>query len=627
MQVASPLPQVDLCITPGAKHLSPERHERFLGVMRRSYARLGRMYRLSGLATLATVFVKREIGYWLTIPSLLLGSPAMVCTYLLMSSDMVKILLWQYEFWFFTALNTINWVCFASFYWDARILSLVTGLVGTQMIILIDCNFRTITSALRSTVVAIPVLLIIAGAAFFRVLDIDDDHYHVIPVAKVNVTLVDVFVNTAVTLAVFIARKAYSKRKVLRGNTDSLKTIRCVVFRSKLRLKPTLITEITPQLCTVVVEQVVSNRTVLSSPNLFSSARVAAGLAEAPGTPTGPSDLSAQADPADGHQQVTLVTMKLTAVDVRHTLWPRLTPLHGPVPLLWSIVFGLLAITGLVCTILTLTRTDASSDEPIVVALAVLALLATFIVWFSLVVCYQRDLLHSLLYNFDFLFSSVQFTLAMLLIADMCYWDYRALGAFAWWLWFHVVLCLDALTPPIKRNLRIRKAYALPFVIATLVGIILIVYAFFFADIATYFKERTLWQLHWGNRTIGLRTKSLLLNRLFTIVMWSMRLIWEVSMCPDDELIFIRGGLDYYTPMEMFPPIKPEEPNRRQRVIAEGVTLLKKTAAENVPRLSTLLVYVPRFRHQLATRKIASVPGQVSAHEDDCGRAFTLFAG
>lgn len=51
-----------------------------------------------------------------------------------------------------------------------RIVSLLNGLIGTQVIIFIDANFRTVVSALKSVAIAAPVLTIAAIARFFRLL-------------------------------------------------------------------------------------------------------------------------------------------------------------------------------------------------------------------------------------------------------------------------------------------------------------------------------------------------------------------------------------------------------------------------------------------------------------------------
>uniref|UniRef100_K3WJI1 Uncharacterized protein n=1 Tax=Globisporangium ultimum (strain ATCC 200006 / CBS 805.95 / DAOM BR144) TaxID=431595 RepID=K3WJI1_GLOUD len=523
MEVAQPLPQINLENTMLSKILSPSAHDRFLEVMRRQYTRFGMMYRLASVLGLVIVFLDRDIGRILSPIPTVLAVPAISCSFLMLSSDLLAILVWQYEFWFFTILNTINWVTLAIFYADARIISLYSGLFGTQSVIFIDANFRTIVSALKSCVVAAPVLCIVAAACFFRLLDVPVENYLVIPVAHINVTLVDVFVNTAITLAIFIARKAYSKRKVLRESKQNLRIVRCVVFRSKLRLR-----------------QVSTSH---------------------------PLD--------ENRQQVTLVSLKLECVDVRRTLWPKWTPLEEPVA--WSWMAFLLAngVVGLTTTAMTLScshpqagvpdEDDTTQQQRIV---AIVALVSTSVCCLPFLACSQRDLLKSLLNSFDFLFSSIQFGLAMLFLADMLRWDYRALGALAWFLWFHFVLLLDTWTPPIKTHLRFRKLYTVPVISLSLVGVAAIVYSFFFTKI-DIFEERTLFAFQLNGHAIAARTKSLLLNRLFTVFLWSARLVWEVSYCPDNELIFIRGGLDYYNPMEMFPPFS-------EAAIAPMVTTVRR---------------------------------------------------
>jgi hypothetical protein len=244
---------------------------------------------------------------------------------------------------------------------------------------------------------------------------------------------------------------------------------------------------------------------------------------------------------------------------IRDIVAPRFAPLYAPLSPLKSFLFHANAMVGFATTIFTLSRHPAGTDyspTTLEYALAVMSLSCALIFFFTCVASFHRALALQLLHNFDFLFSSVQFTMAIALISDMLLWDFRTLGTLAWLVWFHSVLFLDALTPPLKRNLQFRKMYLLPVVAASLVGIGFIIYGFFFSNLADYFVERTLWETRFRNKTIGFRTKSLLLNRLFTVLLWSFRLIWEVAACPDDELIFIRGNLDYFTPMEMIPPLR-----------------------------------------------------------------------
>lgn len=216
------------------------------------------MYRLAGLLSMVIVFIDSKVGCALAIPAMILAVPAISCSMLMMSSDITHILTCQYEFWFFTIMNMINWVTLATFYSDLRIVSLLSGYFGTQNVILIDANFLTVVSALKRCFVAAPVLIIIANACFFRLLDTPNANYRVVPVANIQVTLVDVFMNTAVTLAAFIARKGYNKRKVLKSGKSSMRIVRCAVFRSKLRLRPMAYLDpavSSAQLQTVIVRQ------------------------------------------------------------------------------------------------------------------------------------------------------------------------------------------------------------------------------------------------------------------------------------------------------------------------------------------------------------------------------------
>lgn len=183
-----------------------------------------------------------------------------------------------------------------------------------------------------------------------------------------------------------------------------------------------------------------------------------------------------------------------------------------------------------------------------------MALVTTSVCFVPLLLCCQRDLLRALVTNFDFLFSSLQFLVAMVMLADMVRWDHRAIGALSWLLWFHLALLLDALTPPVRMNLGVRKVFALPVVLGSLAGAALVVYSFFFAHVDV-FEERTLVEFELHGHSIALRTKSLLLNRLFTVSLWSARLAWETTCCRENELTFVRGTLEYYNPMETFPPL------------------------------------------------------------------------
>lgn len=337
LEVANPLPAIDLGVTGASKLLSASQHAHFIKLMQGFYTHFGNAYRVAGVLMMVIVYVKSDPGLGLTIPTLLIAIPAMVCSIALMSSDVISMLARQYEFWFFTIMSMINWVSLASFYSDLRMLSLLCGVVGMQNVILIDANFRTVASALRSVVTATPILLISASACFFRLIDTHDRNYRVIPVANITVAIVDVSVNTAVTLSVFIARKAYMKSNFLRESEGNLRIVRCVVLCSRLLL-----------------QLMAAPPTVEGS----GSAPTSAPVPPVP-TPTGTRRAAVNAfepvptelHPLSGHkQQMKLVPLKLKSVDIRRTVMPRFTPLQAPISRAWTAFLLLNGAAGVALT-------------------------------------------------------------------------------------------------------------------------------------------------------------------------------------------------------------------------------------------------------------------------------------
>lgn len=361
--------------------------------------------------------------------------------------------------------------------------------------------------------------------------------------------------NTALTLSVFIARKSYTKRKVMRESHSSLRAIRCVLFRAKLRLVPLTAASAVPIAVSASRAPASASKSVVSGGTTSAVAPWCAG--------------EVHQHHHHRHQaRVTLVPLKLPSLDVRRTVAPRCSPLHAPVSRFWMAFVLLNGVAGLALTMATLTRprrqghstasterAHESSSDDVDRTIAALALATTAVCCMPFFLSCQRDLLRLLVTNFDFLFSSVQFVFAMAFLADMLQWDHRALGALAWLIWFRFALVLDALTPPLRAHLRFRKRYLVPMMVLSLVGVVLIMYALFFAE-TDIFAERTLVAFTLHGHAIALRTKSLLLNRLFTVTLWSLRLVWEVTACPEHDLTFIRGGLEYFNPMEMFPPLR-----------------------------------------------------------------------
>ncbi|KAJ0392590.1 hypothetical protein P43SY_004493 [Pythium insidiosum] len=165
---------------------------------------------------------------------------------------------------------------------------------------------------------------------------------------------------------------------------------------------------------------------------------------------------------------------------------------------------------------------------------------------------FQRDILLAMTRNFEFLFASLQFTLGSLCLADMLNWDTRCLALLAWLMWFHWVLLWDALLPTIRQHFRFKKVYGVPVLVAIQLGLVWIVYMLFFGA-AEALDDRTLTKFKWGELDFSIRTSTFLIGRASTILTWSLRIMWRAARSQEDELVVLRGYLEYHTPLELFP--------------------------------------------------------------------------
>ncbi|DAZ99119.1 TPA: hypothetical protein N0F65_008424 [Lagenidium giganteum] len=177
--------------------------------------------------------------------------------------------------------------------------------------------------------------------------------------------------------------------------------------------------------------------------------------------------------------------------------------------------------------------------------------------------CIPRDLVWSLLSDFEFLFSSWQFLGACICLCSMMAWDFRCLALAAWALWFHWILMLDALTPAVRVHFRLKRVYAAPVLVGILLGIAWIMYSLFFSHYDAL-EDHVLGEISWGTITVSVRTSTLLVGRLGGIVTWSLRLVYKVFALKEDELLFIRGSFEYRTPYDIIPATGPRNMHRHR---------------------------------------------------------------
>ncbi|RLN89256.1 hypothetical protein BBJ28_00017780 [Nothophytophthora sp. Chile5] len=642
------LPVIDLRRTLSHRLLHPEQNLQLLWWLKKYFAVLNLAFQLGTALTLAVVACPREIGRILGPVAALLSVMAVVSSLLTVSLDMLALLTRQYEFWFFSLTNLVAWVLLAFFLGDAlRIVSLIPLWLGLQLIVALDANFRTFVTAVRSSVIVLLALLVIAALAFVRAIDTDQTRLEqAIPlpaVASVSLPLLGLFINTLMTLILFVLRTIYNKRKLLEMRSGGSKIVRCQLFRSQLVLRPVRY----PRTATMDVNT--SSRIHVLQKQLGISAPVMT--------------IASANDTAQHHQQITLVALRLSAVDSRKMLlqsWSLRRSERLPIAYLLALYTAGAAGLALSVATLTLPSTSTStssvetqpSDLQMAVPATGFVLSVAFVTVFAC--ASQREILHALLLrNFAFLFALLHFSLACLCMADMLSWDYRCWAVAAAFLWFHWVQLLDALAPPVRRQLAFSKTFVAPVLVVLCVAMAVIVYASVMLPTdRSGLRGRELLRFQVGQHVAVLDTKSMLISRLFTILFWMQRLVWDVicdafsrfrrllrrmktidsvedEQADEEELSVMRGSLEYFCPFDTFPGVRRRLSSLRMPV--SSLSSLRRTSLtgrhrvrrlDSTTLLSGLIVSDPEKRRR--TRRGAFGQPMHPAPDDREARTRTL---
>ncbi|TYZ66747.1 hypothetical protein PybrP1_001928 [[Pythium] brassicae (nom. inval.)] len=552
LQVAHPLPVINLRFTPASHLLSRTANLQLLQWLKRNHVCVCYLQRASYLLNVVVIGAPREVAVALAVPSALCLLLPVCCTISMLSTDVLALLVRRYEFWFFTAMNVIVWSLMAYFLGDLRAVSVLPAFLVVELAIALDADFRTFVTATKNALyLEIPALIALGAAVYLHLLDVETLRLESRPYAKIGVTLLDIFLSTLATVVVFAVRLVYNRRSLLRRRNAGCKIVQCVLFRSNLVL------------CA----------SGASTPSRAGGgARGSHGLLKRLGVMSAKIFFSRLHHSRQVHhlQQVTLVPPRLTAIDVRRTVllsWPVCDATLAPAKVGLLYVVGFL---GLVLSTISVGLTppdDACASVSSARHIPVAALVFT-VAFCGVCTCgYQRDLLVSLLKSFSFLFPSVHFVCACVCLADMIQWDYRCWAIVAACLWFHWVLLLDTLTPPVKQRLGFRKRLAAPVLLSLWLSMAAASYAVVLVDrSASKLLDRDLFEWHIGGQTVAWNTKSVLLGRVATLFVWTTRLFYDVAFRRGDDLLFIRGALDYYCPYDTFPGAQSASGSRRVAV-------------------------------------------------------------
>ncbi|KAG2829786.1 hypothetical protein PC111_g7634 [Phytophthora cactorum] len=530
LQLAQSLPAVDVSGTPLSKMMTPSRYQHVVRAMHKVISVLVRLNRLNILVFGSIIFLPLAVTRpWIPLLGAISLFPPLSFS-LFFSVEILALLKKNYEFWFISILNVINWVGIANIFGDFRAVVCLSFWLNSQNIISIDANYRTYQTTVKSIVMAGPSMLALVFCCSYRL--IVDSTYPSFSIGTVTLQWRQIVIFSASTLIIFMFKKAYAKirrrrRRVqsrIASNTGGDRhIICCVVLRARMRLAPS------------------KNKRRLRL-NKF---------------------VKKEAASASSTQQLRLAFHGSVIVDSRRVLLPQQYLKCFLEPSMRAALY-VIATTGLVLTVTSWTLLLLHSEY--VLAPAIGAFVSSLLFVLITVSLAQRDILRLLVRKFDALFSTFQATALALCLLDMLQLQISSsLAVVTWWLWFLWVVMLDALTPCVARQLRLRKL-ALPAII-----LVLLIAGICAVDIVLgddkLFKSRLLFSLSLPRLgTFHEYTDTLAVQRVVTIIGWNARLVFELAFGDPNQLIFICKGVEYTSPFLTFSEPIPQE----QQIKAKG---------------------------------------------------------
>lgn len=331
-----------------------------------------------------------------------------------------------------------------------------------------------------------------------------------------SLSVQDALVNGWANILVLTCRNIYRKRVALRKHGASSTIVQCISYRCRLKL--------------VRVES--SSRTQPEQPQQRIHCE----------SPTTESAVSS----------ATLTPMRLASTD---TVFPAINMLvrsaatlvlnpknEAALALLRLLLFGA-GVGSLLLGILSLALENAN----LIVNAQIGAFVCTLLFCGVCSSMYQRQLLHHLLFSFDFAFLSFQLMFVHLCVCDLVRWDSKCFIIWSSWLWMHWVLLIDALTPQVKLQLKLQTRFALPIVTLFIICQIAIA-AQILLNPSSTLQDRVVYEHALSSsHSVQFRVVPFLLSRLIALLSWSLRIQWRLwtLKAREHELVVIQGSVTY----------------------------------------------------------------------------------
>lgn len=524
LQLSRPLPTVNVSNTLATRCLSKDNYLRLLSFMRTRFHLCSLLYRVLSLGFLGILVIPNTDVRTALALAYMASCFTLFVVIAFLSLEVIALLVRNYEFWFMSIINVVQFVALSSIFGDVRSLSCIVTWLSVQTIVLIDANYRTFPAAARSVVIGIPSIAAIGACC---ALDFIAGAKHIMVfVSGVPVVANDIVLFTTSTLVLFLVKKVYYKHIRRHITPFGFHEVPCVVLRARLRLVPTH-------------ERQRRNGVSVSEAAETSRIRKHTALHKM--------------------QKIRLSKAPIFIVDAARTLIPNAIDSllytcphysHWAIAILYSV--GFLGVATSVATSQIIYWYAYRSD--LILAVSATSTLSTLLFTSTFACMWQRDVMISLIFNFDFMFSMFQIYALAVCQCFMVRWRlYLCLPVITWWLWFQWILLLDALTPLARERLRFQKRFATGIMVLLLLSALAAAVAMFFSPNEDIIQNRVLWSIDFGHRPFEMRASTFAIQRVASIIGWSTRLAFELARGHEDEMLFIQGLIEYESPFETFP--------------------------------------------------------------------------
>lgn len=504
LEPSQPLPVLDLSQSLKSRYLKERtvhKVNRFLG---QHNVLFFYCYAVSMLLSIFIPIIGAEAGRIAAVVAAILCLPLGIGSLGALRFQVVRSLFYTDSFWFYIAVNFVTQVFTAIMFQDLRALRAVVDWINCANVVFIDARLRGIRAFANLSLLGLANTMMLAIAAALNRIDQmkgvslwqlqTGSHPHWIS-ASIYVA------NGTGTLVLLIVKILYRMRKsIRRQKTDT--AVECVVYRCRVRLVNGSIRQV-----------------VVAAPK--------PSIRRPPWI-----------------QQMTFVR-EGALIDARDIVVPVQLNSRNPFPyplLVFLYSNGMIGLLTLAISIKDIGNSAVSSTGR---TINWTSLISTSIFCGFFVSFYQRDLLKSVVTSFDFIFNSIQLTIVHSIAADCHNWETRQCVCLAVsWLWIHWVLTLDALTPIMKTKLRFRIRFAIPIVVIFALGCVLVLITIYSGDGQTIITD-IVWTGHAFSYRFEFHALAFFMQRIESIVIWMIRVLFRMSTATNQDAIILRGTLAY----------------------------------------------------------------------------------